>query len=60
MKDLSIGGKRIQSGSRFEALNEKADTAEEEAWKHLEPFLLARPPRAVLVVTDSTPVFGEE
>ncbi len=60
MKDLSIGGKRVESGKRFEALHDAADSAEQEAWKHLEPYMLARSPRSVLIVTDSTPVLGEE
>lgn len=60
LKDLSIGGRRIEPGNRFEALNATADHAEASAWAALEPFLLSMPVRAPLDVSDSTPVLGAE
>ncbi len=59
-KSLSIGGQRVDGGDRFAALTSMAASAEEQAWGILEPFLLDRSARAVLKVTDTTPVLGEE
>lgn len=59
-KDLSLGGHRIQAGKRFGSLSAAASIAEEEAWRVLEPFLSARPPRSPLDVSDTSAVLGEE
>ena len=57
---ISVGGQRLDEGTRFEALSAGASQAEEQAWDMLEPYLAARPARVVGSVTDSTPVLGEE
>ena len=59
-KRLTIGGQRIDVARRFEALNDAADSAEEQAWHVLEPFVLARPASKVADVTDTTPIVEED
>jgi hypothetical protein len=59
-KRVSVGGNRIEEGRRFDALTVMADAAESRAWDILEPYLVPRPPRAVLVPSGSTPIFGED
>ena len=59
-KRLTIGGQRIDVARRFEALNDAADSAEEQAWHVLEPFVLARPASKVADVTDTTPIIEED
>ena len=59
-KRLTIGGQRIDVARRFEALNDAADSAEEQAWHVLEPFVLARPASKVVDVTQTTPIIEED
>ena len=59
-KRLTIGGQRIDVARRFEALNDAADSAEEQAWHVLEPFVLARPASKVADVTKTTPIVEED
>ena len=59
-KRLTIGGQRIDVARRFDALNDAADSAEEQAWHVLEPFVLARPASKVADVTDTTPIIEED
>jgi len=58
-KDITIGGQRVEPVRRFEALTERADEAEQEAWQVLEPFMAARPADAVACATDTQPVVEE-
>ncbi len=59
-KRLTIGGQRIDVARRFEALNDAADSAQEQAWQVLEPFVLARPAPKVADVTKTTPIIEED
>ncbi len=59
-KRLTIGGQRIDVARRFEALNDAADSAEEQAWHVLEPFVFARPASKVVDVTKTTPIIEED
>lgn len=58
-KDVSIGGQRVESSRRFEALTERADEAEQEAWQALEPFLFARHADTAVAATDTQPIVKE-
>ncbi len=58
-KDLSIGGQRIESSRRFEALTEFADGAEQGAWQALDPYLAARAADSVAAATDTQPIVKE-
>jgi hypothetical protein len=59
-KRLSVGGQRIEEGTRFQSLTAAAASAVERAWEHLEPFLLERPSLATIDATDTAPILGEE
>lgn len=59
-KKVAVGGQRVEPPGQFEALTERADEAEEEAWRVLEPFLLERPADKLAGATDTQPVIAEE
>ena len=59
-KRLTVGGQRIDVARRFEALNEAADSAGEQAWEVLEPFVFARPAAKAVDVTETTPIIEED
>ena len=59
-KRVTIGGHRVEEGSRFKALSAVAEKAEEQAWYLLEPYLLACSGRSVGDVTDGTAVLGND
>ncbi|MDX9976084.1 MAG: hypothetical protein RBU21_24110, partial [FCB group bacterium] len=58
-KRLTIGGQRIEESQRFQTLTAAAATATDQAWTHLEPYLLERPVLAPVDATDTAPVLGE-
>ena len=57
---VTVGGQRIEPDGRFEALTKLALDSARRAWENLEPFLLAAPSVRALLLTDSSPVLGEE
>lgn len=59
-KRVSIGGQRIEEGTRFASLLEAASLAEEQAWSGLAPFLAEYPGHGIAAVTDTIDVIGEE
>ena len=59
-KRVTIGGQRLDVARRFDALNDAADAAGEQAWHVLEPFVLARPAAKVVDVTKTTPIIEED
>ncbi len=58
-RQLTIGGQRLDAGSRFDALIEMAALTEEKAWYVLEPFMKRRDAIAPAGTTDTVPVLGE-
>lgn len=57
---VTVGGQRIEPDGRFEALTTLALESARRAWETLEPYLLATPPVLALLLTDSTPILGED
>ena len=59
-KQVTVGGQRVETGKRFDALESVAKLTETQAWDTLAPYLAAQPETALAGVTDSVPVLGEE
>ena len=59
-KRVSVGGQRLEAGSRFDALTESSRTAEDKAWETLEPYLKIHAARRLVDVTDTTEVLGKD
>lgn len=59
-KRLTVGGQRIEEGTRFDTLMAVAASSEAQAWYILEPCLIAVPPRTAARATDTIPVLGED
>jgi hypothetical protein len=49
----------VEPPGQFEALTDRADEAEREAWRTLEPFLAVRPADKLAEPTDSQPIVEE-
>lgn len=60
LKTITIAGQRIEATGRVETLLAIARGAEEQAWRLLEPYLAGRVGQVACVVTQSTPVLGED
>jgi hypothetical protein len=58
-RQLTIGGQRLDAGSRFQALIDMAALTEERAWYVLEPFMKRRDAAVLAGTTDTVPVLGE-
>lgn len=56
---LTIGGQRIEESQRFQSLTAAAAAAVDQAWTHLEPYLLDRPVLTPLDATATAPLLGE-
>ena len=59
-KRVTVGGQRLEEGSRFQTLMALAAVVEEQAWYLLEPYVLDQPGREIVAATDGAPVWGEE
>ena len=59
-KEVTVAGQHIATGKRFASLMALGARVEEEAWRTLEPYLRGRDGITLAVLTDSTPVLGEE
>lgn len=58
-KRVTIGGQRIEEGTRYQALTDSADQSERDAWSIAAPFLSLRSTHAVVAVGDTAPLLGE-
>lgn len=58
-RKVAVGGQRVEPSGKSEALFAQADTAEAEAWRTLEPYLVVIPTDKLAAATGSQPVVGE-
>ena len=58
-KQVTIGGQRIESGNRFDALLAMAERAEDRGWEVMAPYLVPIPWGPVADVTNREAISGE-
>ncbi len=58
-RKVAVGGQRVEPSGKSEAMLAQADTAEAEAWRTLEPYLVVIPTDRLAAATDSHAVVGE-
>jgi hypothetical protein len=59
-RKVTVGGQKVEPSGNSEAMLAQADTAEAEAWRALEPYLVVIPTDRLAAATDSQSIVGDD